>query len=147
MTILSEIRQILTSICNIFTKTHLVGKKMNFMPENKEKENIMLGLFAKKEMSFQAAKSFWTWFAEKEEWIISTIKTNGMDVVWAVDAQLKPVFPYFKKELEFQVGFNAGKGEFFFFHLGNKSLMRDAGLFAGMMPQELAERWKFIIEE
>ncbi|MBE6958327.1 MAG: hypothetical protein E7447_04165 [Ruminococcaceae bacterium] len=107
----------------------------------------MLGLFTKKEMDVHAAKAFWSWFAEKEEWIVSTIKTNGMDVVWAVDAQIKPVFPYFKKELEFQLGFNNGKGEFFFFHLGNKNLMRDGVLFADMMPNDLAERWKFIIEE
>lgn len=107
----------------------------------------MLEFFTKKEMDAQAAKDFWTWFTEKEEWIISNIKTNGMDVVWAVDAQLKPVFPYFKKELEFQMGFNDGKGEFFFFHLGSKNLMRDAVLFRDMMPQDLQTRWKLLIEK
>ena len=106
----------------------------------------MFGLFTKKEMNLEAAKAFWGWFTEKEEWIIANIKTNGMDVVWAVDAVLKPVFPYFKKELEFQMGFNDGKGEFFFFHLGNKNLMRDAEAFAAMMPESLKENWKFIIE-
>ena len=76
----------------------------------------MFGLFEKKEMNTKAAEDFWTWFAENEEWIISTSKTDGMKVVFAVDDRIKPIFPYFKKELEFQLGFNNGKGEFFFFY-------------------------------
>ena len=106
----------------------------------------MLGLFAKKEMNDEAAKAFWSWFADNEEWIIANIKTNGMQVVLAVDAQLKPVFPYFKKELEFQMGYNNGVGEFFFFHLGNKYLMRDGETLGSMMPEKLKGNWKFIIE-
>ncbi len=106
----------------------------------------MFGLFAKKEMNHAAAQAFWAWFAEKESWIIDNINTNGMDVVWAVDAQIKPIFPYFKKELEFQLGFNDGKGEFFFFHFGNKDLVRDAETLKSMMPSSLAERWVFIAE-
>ena len=106
----------------------------------------MFGLFTKKEMNVEAAKAFWSWFADNKEWIIANIKTNGMQVVLAVDAQLKPVFPYFKKELEFQMGYNNGVGEFFFFHLGNKYLMRDGETLGNMMPEELKENWKFIIE-
>ena len=98
----------------------------------------MFGLFAKKEMNEAAAKAFW---------IISNIKTHGMDVVWAIDAQIKPVFPYCKRELEFQLGFNNGKGEFFFFHFGDKNLKRDAAILGGMMPANIAERWTFIAEK
>ena len=107
----------------------------------------MLGLFTKKEIDRAAAKAFWDWYTEKESWIIDNIKTHGMEVVFAIDVQIKPVFPYFKKELEFQLGFNEGKGEFFFFHLGNKNLIRDAEILKSMMPANLAERWTFIIEK
>ena len=106
-----------------------------------------MGLFSKKEMDTAAAEAFWAWFAEKEEWILANLKTNGMDVVWAIDAQIKPVFPYFKKELEFQLGFNEGKGEFFFFHFGNKHLMRDGERLAGMMPEGLRGRWTVVLEK
>ena len=107
-----------------------------------------MGLFSKKEMETAAAKAFWAWFAEKEEWITATLGTpNGSDVVWAIDARIKPVFPYFKKELEFQLGFNEGKGEFFFFHFGNKHLMRDGQALAEMMPDELRGRWTVILEK
>ena len=107
----------------------------------------MFGLFAKKEMDQAAARRFWQWFEEKENWIIETYKTNGMAVVWAIDEQLKPIFPYFKKELEFQLGFNEGKGEFFFFHFGNKNLIRDSAALEKMMPAALKERWSFISEK
>lgn len=106
-----------------------------------------MGLFSKKEMDTAAAEAFWAWFAEQEEWILANLKTNGMDVVWAIDARIKPVFPYFKKELEFQLGFNEGKGEFFFFHFGNKHLMRDGERLAEMMPEGLRERWTVILEK
>ena len=106
-----------------------------------------MGLFSKKEMDIAAAEAFWAWFAEKEEWILANLKTNGMDVVWTIDARIKPVFPYFKKELEFQLGFNEGKGEFFFFHFGNKHLMRDGERLAEMMPEGLRGRWTVILEK
>ena len=106
-----------------------------------------MGLFSKKEMDTAAAEAFWAWFAEHEEWILANLKTNGMDVVWAIDARIKPVFPYFKKELEFQLGFNEGKGELFFFHFGNKHLMRDGQSLAEMMPDDLKARWTVILEK
>ncbi len=106
-----------------------------------------MGLFSKKEMNVAAAKAFWAWFAEKEEWIKANLGVNGMDVVWAIDAELKPVFPYFKKEIEFQLGFNDGRGEFFFFHFGNKNLIRDGKALAEMMPDDLKTRWTIILEK
>lgn len=104
-------------------------------------------LFGKKEIDTTAANQFWKWFSENEQWIIDNINTNGMDVVWAVDAQLKPVFPYFKKELEFQLGYNNGIGEFFFFHFGNQNLISDAKKFKELMPESLCKNWTFIAEK
>ncbi len=103
--------------------------------------------FAKKEMDLSAAKAFWEWFATKEEWICRCAEAGDSQMVWAVDEQIKPVFPYFKKELEFQLGYNDGQGEFFFFHLGNRFLMRDGAQLGKLMPPELAKRWTFILEE
>lgn len=107
---------------------------------------MFMSIFAKKEMDINAAKNFWEWFSVNEEWIINNVNTNGMDVVWAIDAQIKPVFPYFKKELEFQLGFNDGIGEFFFFHFNNKNLKNDAEIFKNMIPEKLAETWNVILE-
>ena len=50
-------------------------------------------------------------------------------------------------ELEFQLGFNEGKGEFFFFHFGNKHLMRDGQAWAELMPADLKARWTVILEK
>ena len=105
-----------------------------------------MGLFSKKEINVIAAKKFWDWFCDNEDWIKSNIKTNGMDVVWAIDEQIKPVFPYFRKELEFQLGYNDGIGEFFFFHFDDKNLKRDAEVFKNMIPENLAETWTVILD-
>lgn len=107
----------------------------------------MFSLFTKKFMNQEAAKCFWEWFAEKEEWIINCLSNHDSAFVWAIDERLKPVFPYFKGELEFQLGYNDGIGEFFFFHFGKKELIRDGETLGKMMPHELAKRWKLILEE
>ena len=103
-----------------------------------------MNLFSKKETDINAAENFWNWFADKEEWIKCNVKTNGMDVIWAIDEQIKPVFPYYKKELEFQLGYNDGVGEFFFFHFNDKNLKRDAETFKSMIPEKLSETWTII---
>ena len=36
----------------------------------------MFSLFSKKAMNEEAAKSFWSWFEEKEEWIINCIANH-----------------------------------------------------------------------
>ena len=107
----------------------------------------MLNLFGKKEMDKLAAKNFWIWFAENEDWIVTNLAKNGMAVVEVIDAELKPLFPYYKKDLEFQLGFHEGKGEFFFFHMGNKRLKHDAEVLQSMMASKLSARWVFIIEK
>ena len=107
----------------------------------------MFSLFAKKAMNEEAAKSFWMLFAEKEEWVINCIANHDSAFVWAIDERLKPVFPYFKGELEFQLGYNDGVGEFFFFHFGKKELVRDGETLGKMMPAEIAKNWKFILDK
>lgn len=105
-----------------------------------------MSIFAKKELNVVAAENFWKWFVENNDWIINNVNTNGMDVIWAIDEQIKPVFPYFRKELEFQLGFNDGVGEFFFFHFNDRNLKRDAEIFKSMIPNELAKTWEVILE-
>ncbi len=107
----------------------------------------MFSWFSKKTINEEAAKAFWVWFEEQEAWIIDCISKSDAAFVWAIDKKLKAVFPYFKDELEFQLGFNNNAGEFYFFHLGNKELIRDAQTLDAMMPAVLAEKWQFIIEE
>ena len=107
----------------------------------------MFNLFSKKAMNKEAAKAFWTWFEAKEEWIMDCLAKHDSAFVWAIDVELKPVFPYFKGELEFQLGCNDGVGEFFFFHFGKKELARDGEILGTMMPPQIAGRWKFILEE
>lgn len=106
-----------------------------------------MSLFAKKVMDEDAAKSFWLWFAENEEWIIDCISNHDSAFVWAIDERLKPVFPYFKGELEFQLGYNDGVGEFFFLHFGKKELVRDGETLGRLMPMETAQRWRFILDK
>ena len=107
----------------------------------------MLSIFAKKVMNEEAAKHFWAWFEENEVWIIDCISKSDAAFIWAIDEQLKPVFPYFKQELEFLLGFNNGVGEFFFYHFGKKELIRDGEILGKMIPQTLSEKWQFILEE
>ena len=107
----------------------------------------MFNLFSKKGIDEEAAKAFWVWFAGQESWIIDCITKHDSAFIWAIDERLKPVFPYFKKELEFQLGYNDGIGEFFFFHFGKKELIRDSETLRNMMPPEIANNWKFILEK
>ena len=102
-------------------------------------------LSKKKEMDLSAANGFWKWFDENEKSIIDRYRTDGMNLVHEIDRRLIPIFPYFKGELEFQLGFNEGRGEFFFFHLGNKNLMKDGETLGSLMPERLKKRWRFIL--
>ena len=107
----------------------------------------MFSLFTRKTMNEEAARAFWAWFAENEEWVICCIAAHDSAFIWAIDERLKPVFPYFKGELEFQLGYNDGVGEFFFFHFGRKELVRDGETLGKLMPAETAKRWKFILDK
>lgn len=107
----------------------------------------MFSLFDRKIMNEEAAKSFWVWFTENEEWVINCIANHDSAFVWAIDERLKPVFPYFKGELEFQLGYSDGAGEFFFFHFGKKELVRDGETLGKLMTTEIAKRWQFILDK
>lgn len=106
----------------------------------------MFSFLHKKQMDKFAAEHFWNWFQENESWIIERVTNHGMEVVTAIDSRLTPIFPYCKRELEFQLGFNDGKGEFFFFHFNDKTLIRDGKTLGEMMPAALCPRWRFILE-
>ncbi len=103
-------------------------------------------MFFNKKADEEMMKSFWLWFEENEEWIIATSKTDGMSVVNAVDKKLSPAFACYRGEIEFQLGYNDGHGEFFFFDLNKRSLRKDAEKLASLMPAKLQENWTFIIE-
>ena len=107
----------------------------------------MFSLFSKKNMNEKAAKDFWEWFEEQESWIIDCIAKSDAAFIWKIDEKLKPVFPYFKGELEFQLGYDNDAGEFYFFHFGKKQLVQDAQKLGIMMPSAIATRWNFILEE
>ncbi len=106
----------------------------------------MFSFLTKKRMNKDAAKAFWEWFEEEEAWIIDCISKNDSSVIWAVDEKLKLAFPYFRDELEFQLGFNGGCGEFFFFHDYKRELILDSEKFGELMTQEIASRWNYIVE-
>lgn len=106
-----------------------------------------MGLFIKKEMDCAAAETFWQWFAENEDRIIEALAVYDMDIVRELDDRLAPVFPYYKEELEFQLGFHEGEGEFIFFHLGERHLQQHSEALVSMMPRSLRERWRFTVED
>jgi hypothetical protein len=99
-----------------------------------------------KEIDTEAAVDFWRWFSENEEMIADRCRTDGRRLVFEIDQRLVPVFSYYKGELEFCLGFNEGRGEFFFFHKGNRHLKRDGEKLGELMPEDLRRRWKFVIE-
>ncbi len=105
--------------------------------------------FSKKhapEMNMEAAGEFWSWFVSNEAWIIEKLSNSDASFVYEIDKKLKAVFPYVRRKLEFQLGYNDGQGEFFFFHFGDAALAADAEKLADMMPAQLSDRWKFISE-
>ena len=106
----------------------------------------MFSVLRRKRIKIDEAKSFWVWFDTEEEWIIDCISKNDASVIWEVDKRIKAVFPYFRDELEFQLGFNNGRGEFFFYHDYRKELMKDSAKFGALMTPKIAGRWKYIVE-
>lgn len=106
----------------------------------------MFSFLHKKQMDKFAAERFWNWFLENENWIIECIPNHGMEIITEIDKRLTPIFPYCKRELEFQLGFHDGKGEFFFFHFDDRTLVRDGKTLGEMMPSALRTRWRFILE-
>ena len=107
----------------------------------------MFSIFSKKNMDKEAAKAFWKWFEAQEKWIVECTSNHDSAFVWEIDERLKHVFPYFRGELEFQLGYNNGVGEFFFYHFGKPEHVRDAQTLREMMPLTLSKTWNFILEK
>ena len=107
----------------------------------------MFSLFKDKNINISEATNFWKWFEENEEWVIDCISKSNPEFIWKIDSLLKKDFPYFKKELEFELGINKSVKEFYFYHFGNKYLIRDSEILKNMMPENIAKRWKFFIEK
>jgi hypothetical protein len=104
----------------------------------------MFSLFEKK-INLIAIEQYWIWFLKNEQWIIENYRTNGMEVVYAIDRYLKPIFPVFKGEIEFDFTFDNGKGEFNFYDLRKKYLLNGASELKEKMPPKIKERWIFNI--
>ena len=98
----------------------------------------------------KAAKTFWTWFEEREEWLIeqNSISGNYMHI-WEIDKYLTPILPYVKRELEFMMGFDVqvGKWELVLFDFGDKNINKDYETLKSMMPKKYEEKWMITIEE
>ncbi len=100
-------------------------------------------------MDIAAAEGFWQWFAEQEQFITEKLGgENAMEVVELVDARITPIFPYAPAQaIQFQLGWNEGAGEFFFYHSGHKKLMADGETLGNMMPEALRERWAYKLQK
>ena len=96
-------------------------------------------------MDHAAAEQFWQWFMANEP--VITEKLGGdqaTEVVELVDKELAPIFPYVPGHvIEFQLGWNQGAGEFFFYHHGHERLQADGETLGRMMPDPLRERWSY----
>lgn len=100
-------------------------------------------------MDTAAAEAFWQWFAENEQAIIEKLSgPDSMEIVDLVDARITPVFPYLPgKDIQFQLGFNEGMGEFFFYHADHEKLRADGEVFGRMMPESLREHWNYLLQK
>lgn len=100
-------------------------------------------------MDNAAAERFWQWFLDNEQTIIAKLSgEDAVDVVSLVDERITPVFPYLPgKDIQFQLGFHEGKGEFFFYHNDYEKLQADGESFGSMMPDELNQRWTFLLQK
>lgn len=103
------------------------------------------------EMDRDTAKLFWQWFHANEVDIINMIKggkKENKSINKQIELWLSPVFPYEKvANIDFDLECGEGEHTFTFHHGGNEKLMEDAPAFGGMMPENLAKRWDFVIEE
>lgn len=103
------------------------------------------------EMDRGVAQLFWKWFANNELDIIKLLgegKKEEKEVFRQTNLWLCPVFPYAKSSrINFDLRCREDDRTFLFFHGGSGRLMADAEEFGKMMPEHLARRWKFVIEE
>lgn len=106
-----------------------------------------MSLHNKNEMNMNAANQFWSWFQKNEQWIIEEIHKCPVKVVKGIRIHLMPIFPYYNRLLEFELGFGNGRGEFFLFHCGNSKLNADGQKLQALMPIGLRKNWNFYVEK
>ena len=103
------------------------------------------------EMDRNTAQLFWQWFNNHEAEIISLIngtKKEAKAVTQQINLWMAPVFPYAKaNEIGFDLNCGDGDNTFIFCHGGNENLMAEAEEFASLMPENMAKRWEFIVQE
>lgn len=104
------------------------------------------------EMDQATARLFWQWFSNNEVDIINMVRgtrQQSKSIFQQMNLWLCPVFPYEKQSrIDFDlICKEAGDNTFIFRHGGSEKLMEDAVTFGEMMPESMAKRWKYIIEE
>lgn len=97
----------------------------------------------KAHIDITAGKNFWQWFSDNEEWIKANLYDKSSNVMDSIDEKLIPVFPYFKKELSFQLGYKPDMGVFYFYCFHDNQLKNDAEILKTLMPENLAKFWSF----
>ena len=102
-----------------------------FHPKNKKIDKV-------------AADSFWQWFEANETQIKRRCVSDVRNLEHEIGQRLRAVFPYFDGIFEIHIGLGEGRGEFFFFHGGDRHLAGDAESLGELMPNSLRGRWKFI---
>lgn len=103
------------------------------------------------EMDKNTAKLFWQWFNVNEADIsrmLNGSKKEVKSINHQIDLWLCPVFPYVKGSLiDFEVICKGCDNTFIFHHGGHEQLAADAQEFAAAMPENMAKRWQYIVEE
>lgn len=103
------------------------------------------------EMDQNTAKLFWQWFYTNEtdiDKMLNGSKKESKSVYQQIDLWLCPVFPYSKSSrIDFEVKCKDGDNTFIFRHGGDEKLMEDAAVFGTLMPENMAKRWNYIVEE
>ena len=103
------------------------------------------------DMDLNFAKMFWYWFSVNETDIVKMLnkgKKEEKSVYYQTHLWLCPAFPYVKPNaIRFELETNDEKHRFVFHHGGDQGLMDDAPAMGGLMPEGLADRWDFEIEE
>ena len=103
------------------------------------------------DMDLNFAKLFWHWFSVNETDIVKMLgmgKKEEKSVYYQTHLWLCPAFPYVKPNaIRFELEPSDEKHRFVFHHGGNEALMDDAPAMGGLMPEGLADRWDFEIEE
>lgn len=103
------------------------------------------------EMDKATAKLFWQWFNVNEADIIQMVngdKKQAKSIFQQIDLWMCPVFPYAKgSEIDFDVKCGDGDNTFIFRTGGHPRLLADAQAFCNEMPDNMANRWNFVVEE